>query len=141
LLKFGDTDYIRGGDLRGRNYDLSTHFAPNGRIILYACNAAHTPEFLAALADSLRVTVCGFTGGVRWTLRWEGESPRRRITWRGISRNSDNDPLPNNYVCASPNLAGTGATGPHAQLLQPGRMRSEGPLRGPVRIPGSIGVV
>ncbi len=76
---------------------LSAHFAPGGSIEFYACNAGQSQVFFQALANRLRVIVRGFSTGVARTLHWEGESPHRFITLRGIEGS-----LPTPTCVASP---------------------------------------
>jgi hypothetical protein len=69
--------------------DLSSHFTSDGKIVFYACNVQHQrvgveDSLLRAIANRARVSVCGFGTGVRYNLQWEGESPSRRITRRGL---------------------------------------------------------
>jgi hypothetical protein len=64
--------------------DVSSSFVPGGVITFYGCNAAFNGEFFQAIANALRVNVCGFKKGVRWEIRSAGESPRRRIVYRGV---------------------------------------------------------
>jgi hypothetical protein len=72
--------------------DVSPHFAPGGMIDFFACNTGQSETFLQSLANALRVTVRGFSTGVRWNLHWEGDAPHRRVTSRGIDGNL---PTPN----------------------------------------------
>lgn len=147
LLKFGDTVYIRTENIQGQSNDLSSHFGLNGRIILYACNAAYTPSFLSALANSLNVTVCGFRNGVRWNLLWDGEAPNRHIVYRGIHREDTDDiSLPTNFTCSSPQPQPDESTSgdQHTLLLDRGVLRGKaihiGSVRGGRRIPGPTNV-
>jgi hypothetical protein len=80
-----------------QNPDVSSHFTPNGRIIIYGCNAGRNTDFAQSLANALRVPVCAFATGIRWQIEWSGNSPRR-ITYRGVL----NGILPTNYTCYSP---------------------------------------
>lgn len=64
--------------------DLSSHFAAGGTIDFYACNTGQSTTFFQALANKLRVTVRGFSTGVRWNLHWDGSKPHRLVTSRGI---------------------------------------------------------
>lgn len=138
LLKFGDTVYVRSADFRALgNADLSGHFTSSGSIILYACNAAYTEDFMQAMADAFRVRVCGFRNGVRWNIGYDGQRPNRTITSRGVHGGA----LPTNFTCFNPAGAQTGAT------LAPSFTREQAPSRwanytGPVRAgrtPGPTG--
>jgi hypothetical protein len=139
LLKFGDNEYMRLADLSSAD-DVSSSFATGGRVILYACNAAVTPEFLQRFASALSVTVCGFGRGVQWTLQWNGESPNRQITWRGVAREAG-DALPSGYTCASPSVSAVdGARTEFERGVFGGAGRLAGATRGGPRAPGPIGL-
>ena len=82
-LQFGGGQRLTAANLPSLP-DLSAHFAPGASIEFYACNTGLSQGFFQALANRLRVTVRGFSSGVKWNLRWVGSSPHRFITARGI---------------------------------------------------------
>jgi hypothetical protein len=83
-LQFGGGQRLTAANLASLP-DLSAYFAPGGSIEFYACNTGLSQGFFQALANRLRVIVRGFSIGVRWNLRWDGNSPHRFITTRGIA--------------------------------------------------------
>ncbi len=82
-LQFGAGQSLATGGVP-RLPNISQHFAQGGFIDFYSCNTGQSQPFLQSLANALRVTVRGFSAGVRWNLHWEGTAPHRRITSRGI---------------------------------------------------------
>lgn len=98
-LQFGGGIRLGSADVMGlNNANVSRHFAPGGTITFYACNAGQSSDFFQAIADALRVRICGFSSGVRWELSYTGESPNRRITRRGVYGGS----LPTSNICVTP---------------------------------------
>jgi hypothetical protein len=83
-LQFGSRQVLNASGISSLP-DLSAHFAANGMIDFYACNAGNSQGFFQSMANRLRVKVRGFATGVRWNLSWEGTSPHRLVTSRGIS--------------------------------------------------------
>jgi len=103
-LKFGETSRIDPAFISVRSNDLSRSFMSGGRILLYACGTGASPTFLAALASSWRVTVCGISSGLKWCIKWNAD--RNSITYRGIDRAHYNIPwesinLPQCGICSS----------------------------------------
>lgn len=72
--------------------NLSNHFTTTGTLDIFACNTGQSDAFLQGLADQLGVDVRGFTTGVKWRLKWDGQKPHRKITQRGVF---DGLPQPN----------------------------------------------
>ncbi|NJL46810.1 MAG: DUF4347 domain-containing protein [Leptolyngbyaceae cyanobacterium SM2_5_2] len=93
-----EIQFGRGGNLtrESRLPDVSAHFSSGGRIIFYACNAGYDATFFQALANQLRVSVCGFSRGVRWSIEWD--PARRVITSRGLHGRA----LPSPSICSDP---------------------------------------
>jgi hypothetical protein len=84
-LQFGSGQKLTLETLRTRrDAKVSSSFLPDGKILFVACNVFESGEFKQALADSLGVTIVGSEGGVEWNIGWEGESPHRRISRRGL---------------------------------------------------------
>jgi hypothetical protein len=84
-LQFGRSRFTAGdlGSLAGN--DLSSHFSADGQIIFVSCNTDNmNSTLLQGIANALRVRVRGFNTGVRWEVQWDGETPRRKITHRGM---------------------------------------------------------
>lgn len=82
-LQFGGGQRLTAANLASLP-DLSAHFTLGGSIEFYACNTGLSQSFFQALANRLRVIMRGFSSGVRWNLRWDGNPPHRFITARGI---------------------------------------------------------
>lgn len=100
-MQFGNDGTSFGmGNIAGlHNPDVSGYFNPNGRIIIYGCNAGQNRAFGQALANALRVNICAFSTGIRWSVEWApATGPHRRITYRGVF----NHMLPTNSTCCSP---------------------------------------
>jgi hypothetical protein len=70
------------GSIAGKN--LSAHFIPGAEIVFAACNAVLSPELLQGIADALRVTVRGYSTGIKWSVSYKGDAQRRKITRRGL---------------------------------------------------------
>jgi hypothetical protein len=90
-LQFGSGQRLNSAGIASLA-DVSGNFARGGAIEFYACNAGQSPGFFQSLANRLRVTVRGFSIGVEWNLSWDGDSPHRLITSRGIAGQL---PIPN----------------------------------------------
>jgi hypothetical protein len=64
--------------------DVSKSFAPNGELILVACNAGQSDVFLQAIANALQVRVRGYATGIQWSVEYKGSAPHRAISRRGL---------------------------------------------------------
>ena len=85
-LQFGNGVRFRAEDIASlKSPDVSENFEVKGSLVLLACNAGQSDAFLQAIANALRVTVSGYRVGVKWRLDYQGEAPRRKITYRGLA--------------------------------------------------------
>ncbi len=114
-LQFGGKQRLTAEDIASLD-DVSAHFAEGGTIDFYACNAGQSPSFYQAIANRLRVTVRGFTKGVVWTVDYDGDSPHRFVTRRGIKLGPKGE-FPEPDVTCQPQAPGQKpAGGPHGSL-------------------------
>jgi hypothetical protein len=91
-LQFGSGQKLTLEALRTRHdAKVSANFLPDGQIFFVACDTGGTREFMQALANALGVTIRGSAAGVEWSLGWEGESPHRTISLRGLSHGLKDD--------------------------------------------------
>jgi hypothetical protein len=85
-LQFGGGVRLTEGELAMvSNKDVSGNFAPDGELILIACNAGQSDSFLQAIANALRVRVRGYSTGIEWNLEYKGDFPHRAISRRGLT--------------------------------------------------------